>query len=702
MSNYYFNKVIRKLDIKLHRRMPIIHQSELSECGLACLGMICGYYGKNIDILSLRQQFNMSSRGITLVTLTDIAEKLGLSSRALSLELDELSDLILPCILHWEFNHFVVLLSIKRNRVVLHDPAIGQRIVTFSELTKSFTGIAFEVWPGSEFTTNRVKNKIGLRKLINSIYGIKSTLGKLFCLSLIVEIINLLMPIGTQLVMDHAIPANDMSLLSITCLGLFFFILLRAIVSISRAWSSLVMASIINVQWHSSLFDHLLKLPVFYFDKRSLGEIQSRFSSLDVLRETFTSSIVGALMDGIMIICVLVMMVLYGGVLAYVVIAFTAIYILIRLLTYNYYRQLSEESLIKDARSNSYFMETLFGISTIKMQNMIKRRRENWINLEIDCINTNIRISKIEMLFGGLNTLITACDQIFILFLGVSLVIKNEMTIGMFVAFSSFRGQFSERASSLTEFCLRLRMMSLHNERVADIALHAREEYKPEIVYEAKLVPLPISVRGLTYRYDNQSPAIFSNICLHVKSGESVAIIGPSGVGKTTLLKVMCGLFVPNEGTIEVNGLDIRNIGINNYRKMIACVMQDDKIFSGSIRDNICGFTDDVDEKWMDNCAKLSHINDFINGLPLKYETLIGELGEGLSGGQKQRLLIARAIYKKPGILFLDEATSALDKDSENAVNDAIKKLNITRVIIAHRESTIQSADRVIDILNLQ
>lgn len=700
MSKFFYNKIISRLDVVFLKRTPLIHQSESSECGLACLGMICGYYGKNIDMLSLRQQFNMSARGTTLVGLTDIAEGLGLSTRSVSLEVEELGDLKLPCILHWEFNHFVVLVSIKRNYIVLHDPAYGRKVVNFSELSRCFTGIAFEVWPGSKFIANTVQNKIGLRKLISSVHGLKGALGKIFCLSLVIEVINLFMPIGTQLVMDHAIPANDKSLLSIVCIGLVFFILLRAMISMFRVWSSLVMAAVINVQWHSSLFDHLLKLPIGYFERRQLGDIQSRFSSLEVLRTTFTTSIVGALMDGVMIICVLIMMVLYGGGLAYIVIAFTTIYILIRLSTYNYYRQLSEESLIRSARSNSYFMETLFGISTVKIQNMAKRRRENWINLEIDSINTDIKVSKVEMLFGGLNTLITACDQIVILYFGTSLVIDNEITIGMFVAFGTFRGQFSDRASSLTEFCLQLRMMSLHNERVADIALYTREEYKPEIEYEANLMPLSISIKSLTYRYDNQSPAIFSDLCLSINAGDNIAIIGPSGAGKTTLVKLMCGLFTPGDGIIEVNGVDIRNIGVNNYRKMIACVMQDDKIFSGSIRDNICGFTDSVDDEWMKNCAKLSCLDDFINKLPLKYDTLIGELGEGLSGGQKQRLYIARAIYKKPGILFLDEATSALDKDSERAVNNAIKELNITRVIVAHRESTIASADKVIDIRN--
>lgn len=343
-------------------------------------------------------------------------------------------------------------------------------------------------------------------------------------------------------------------------------------------------------------------------------------------------------------------------------------------------------------------METLYGIATVKMQGMTERRSAHWLNLEIDTINTGIKVTKMDLLFAGINTFIAACDQVVILWLGTSLVIDNQMTLGMFVAFGAFRGQFSDRVGSLTSFLLQLRMMSLHNERIADIALHKRENRKPDMPYEAGLCPVSLETRALGYRYDSQSPAIFSNLNIVIAAGENVAIVGPSGAGKTTLMKVLCGLFPPDAGKVEVNGMDIQQLGINNYHKMIACVMQDDKLFSGSIRENICGFADDVDEAWMRECAKAGYLHEVIMGMPMGYETLIGELGEGLSGGQKQRLFIARALYKKPGILFMDEATSALDKESEGVVNRAIKGLNITRVIIAHRESTIESADRVIDL----
>ena len=698
MTNGNFRQIINQLDMRWRRRVPVIHQTETAECGLACLAMICGHFGKNIDLISLRRKFNLSARGANLAGINGIAEQLGMITRALSLELDELGALKMPCILHWDFSHFVVLVSVKRNRYVLHDPARGIRYISREEMSRYFTGVALEVWPGSEFQSETLQTRISLRSLINSIYGIKRTLAKIFCLSVVIEAINLLMPVGTQLVMDHAIPAGDRGLLTLISAALMFFILLKAATSTLRAWSSLVMSTLINVQWQSGLFDHLLRLPLAFFERRKLGDIQSRFDSLDTLRATFTTSVIGFIMDSIMVVGVCVMMLLYGGYLTWIVLCFTTIYIFIRLVTYGNYRQISEECLVREARAASYFMETLYGIATVKIQGMVGIRGAHWLNMKIDAINSGIKLTRMDLLFGGINTFVTACDQIVILWLGAGLVIDNQMTIGMFVAFSSFRGQFSERVASLTSFLLQLRIMSLHNERIADIALHEKEEKKPEIEIVADMGPISLETNGLSYRYDSQSAPIFSALSLSVAPGESVAITGASGAGKTTLMKVLCGLFEPDSGRVLINGIDIRQIGINNYHRMIACVMQDDRLFSGSIRENICGFAEEMDEEWMVECARASHIHDVIMNMPMGYETLIGELGEGLSGGQKQRIFIARALYRKPGILFMDEATSALDSESEHFVNVAIKNMNITRVIIAHRETTLRTVDRVISI----
>lgn len=699
MSKRAFKTLLGQLDLHLRSRVPLVHQTESSECGLACLAMICNHYGKNSNLISLRQQFNLSARGTTLAGMKEIAEQLGLASRSLSLELHELNSLKIPCILHWDFNHFVVLVGVKQNRVILHDPARGRRTINLEEMSQYFTGIALEVWPGSTFTEEQESHHFSLKALAAKVHGLKGTLAKIFFYSLIIESINLLIPIGTQLALDHAIPAADVGLLTLICIGLLLFTFLRLALSALRSWSSLLMTTLINVQWQSGLFSHLLRLPLSYFERRKLGDIQSRFGSLNTLRETFTSSIVGALIDGTMLIGVVIMMALYGGWLTGVVMCFTALYVLIRLMTYSTYRELSEEILVRDARTRSYFMETLYGIATIKMQGFSERRSIHWLNLEIDTINTEIKITKMDLLFGGVNSLITACEQIAMLWLGSRLIIDNDITIGMFIAFGVFREQFADRIWSLTNFLTKLRMMHLHNERVADIALNTQEKKKPDREILNTMKPVALEINALSYRYDDHSAAVFRGLSFQVLAGESVAITGPSGAGKTTLMRVLCGLFEPQTGSVMIDGNDIQQLGLNNYRKIIGCVMQDDKLFSGSIRENICGFDENADYEWMEECARASFIHGAIVKMPMGYDTLVGELGEGLSGGQKQRIFIARALYRKPGILFMDEATSALDEESETYVNQAIKKLNITRIIIAHRQSTIASVERVIRLM---
>ncbi|MHA1087373.1 peptidase domain-containing ABC transporter [Enterobacter ludwigii] len=699
MSKRAFKTLLGQLDLHLRSRVPLVHQTESSECGLACLAMICNHYGKNSNLISLRQQFNLSARGTTLAGMKEIAEQLGLASRCLSLELHELNSLKIPCILHWDFNHFVVLVGVKQNRVILHDPARGRRTINLEEMSQYFTGIALEVWPGSTFTEEQESHHFSLKALAAKVHGLKGTLAKIFFYSLIIESINLLIPIGTQLALDHAIPAADVGLLTLICIGLLLFTFLRLALSALRSWSSLLMTTLINVQWQSGLFSHLLRLPLSYFERRKLGDIQSRFGSLNTLRETFTNSIVGALIDGTMLIGVVIMMALYGGWLTGVVMCFTALYVLIRLMTYSTYRELSEEILVRDARTRSYFMETLYGIATIKMQGFSERRSIHWLNLEIDTINTEIKITKMDLLFGGVNSLITACEQIAMLWLGSRLIIDNDITIGMFIAFGVFREQFADRIWSLTNFLTKLRMMHLHNERVADIALNTQEKKKPDREILNTMKPVALEINALSYRYDDHSAAVFRGLSFQVLAGESVAITGPSGAGKTTLMRVLCGLFEPQTGSVMIDGNDIQQLGLNNYRKIIGCVMQDDKLFSGSIRENICGFDENADYEWMEECARASFIHGAIVKMPMGYDTLVGELGEGLSGGQKQRIFIARALYRKPGILFMDEATSALDEESETYVNQAIKKLNITRIIIAHRQSTIASVERVIRLM---
>ncbi len=686
-----------QLNFDLFKKVPIVLQTETAECGLACIAMVIGYYNGDANLFNLRSQYGTSARGVNLQNLIDISRHLGLITRPLSLELDEVKSLRLPCILHWDFNHFVVLTKVTDKHCIIHDPAFGKKKLSKAEFSNHFTGVALEIWSEVKFAKKENENEISFYETLKHISGIKGALLKIFALSALIELIGLLMPIGTQLVMDHVIQTRDQSLLLIICIGLFLFTFFRSAVSMFLAWISLKMGYLINFQWTSSFFSHLLKLPLDFFEKRQVGDIHSRFGSLATIQKTLTSSIVSTIIDSVMVVCLVVMMLLYGGWLFWIVLGFSVIYLILRMITYLTYRQISEEQIIKNAKAHSHFMETLYGIATLKSLDILQKREEQWMSLNADSFNTSIRITKLDMLFGGIHTFISTLEQISILWIGASLVIDSTMTLGMFVAFNAYRGSFSARVGGLINTFFSLKILSLHRERIADIALNEVEEDNVKPFY-CEDESASMTVENLTFQYDPFAKPILNELNLTIRSGESVAIAAPSGFGKTTLLKLMAGLLNPTTGKIYFNQAEIHQLGLANYRKQIACVLQDDKFFSGSILENIVSFNEQYDYDFAIECAKAANIHDEIMAMPMNYETLLGELGNNLSGGQRQRLFIARALYKKPKILFMDEATSHLDEKNEKAINEAIAKLNITRVIVAHRQSTLDSADRIIDL----
>lgn len=683
------------------KRVPVIIQTEVAECGLASIAMVANYYGHKLDLNVLRRKYSISAKGATLQGLIKLADNLQFSSRPLRLELEELSQLKTPCVLHWNLNHFVVLISVKGNKITIHDPAVGKRVMKLSEVSKHFTGVALELTPTPDFKPEKISKRAKLSDFWSRITGLKRVLIQILVLSLLLQVFAIATPFYMQLVVDDVIISRDLDLLLILALGFGLMKLVNLAVTALRGVVILYMGTQLNIQMAANLLRHLLKLPMDYFEKRHIGDIISRFGSLENVKQLLTTGLIETVVDGIMAIGLLVMMFIYSTTLAFIIVVAVALYIVIRLALYRPYRQLKEEAIVADAKQNSNFMETVRGIQSVKLFGNESQRQTVWHNYYADAMNTGIRIGKLDIGYNFINGFLFGLENIIVIYLAASLVMDSLMTIGMLYAFMSYKSQFTEKASALVNKFIQFKMLSLHMERLGDIILTGQEE---DIDSKRQLsqVKGELDLENISFRYSDNEPYLFKNLNFKIEEGSSIAVVGASGCGKTTLMKVMLGLLKPETGTILVDGYDIRKVGLRTYRNLIGTVMQNDQLLSGSIADNICFFDSDFDQEWIEQCAQMAAIHQDIMAMPMGYHTLIGDMGSSLSGGQKQRLLLARALYKRPKILFLDEATSHLDVGLESVVNRTVKKLNITRIIIAHRPDTIAMADRVVALQNGQ
>jgi ATP-binding cassette subfamily B protein RaxB len=675
-------------------RLPVMLQTEAAECGLASLGMVACYHGHRIDLASLRRRFAVSLKGATLAFLMQAAGRLDLAPRPLKLELEELPALRTPCILHWDLNHFVVLRSADARGAVIHDPARGVRRLAMAEVSAHFTGIALELTPTTPFRPLDERRRVKITDLMGRLEGAGRSIAQVLALAAALQAIAVVTPFYMQWAIDGAVVSADRDLLTVLGLGFLLLAVVQVALSGVRSWVVLYLGTSLNLQWLANVHSHLLRLPVSWFEKRHLGDVVSRFGAVSTIQRTLTSSFVEAMIDGAMAAATLAMMLVYSRGLTALALAAVAAYGLLRRAFYDPLRRATEEHIVHSAKQQSHFLETVRGVQSIKLFGREAERRSRWLNLVVDATNQDLATQKLGIGFRCANGLVFGLERVAIVWIGALLVLDGAFSVGMLFAFMSYKDQFSARVAGLVDKLIELRMLGLQGERLADIVLAAPEPESPPAA--ADEIEPSLALRAVSFRYSDMEPFVLLNCSFAVAPGESVAIVGPSGGGKTTLVKLMLGLLVPTDGQVLAGGVDIQKLGIDRYRKLVGTVMQDDQLFAGSIADNIGFFDPAPDQGAIERCARMAAVHDDIAAMPMGYNTLIGDMGAALSGGQKQRILLARALYKQPRILFLDEATSALDVARERAVNEAVRSLRLTRVIIAHRPETIASAERVI------
>lgn len=682
------------------RQLALVMQSEAAECALACMTMIARYHGHDIDLASLRRRFSTSLKGVDLSRLMEIAHSLGFEARPLRAELEYLPEAHLPCVLHWDLNHFVVLNRITRKGADIYDPARGHYRMSMIECSEHFTGIVLELTPGSEFTPIHEKQRISLRALTGRITGLKRVLIQALGLALAIEVLALVMPFQMQWVLDQALVSADVDLLVWLSLGFLVLMGLSAALSLVRAWIISWLGATLHAQWVINLFRHLLKLPLDYFEKRHMGDVLSRFSSVQSIQNTITANFVETLLDGFMGSLTLVILCSYSFSLTFLVVSAFSLYSLLRWAMYRTLWQVNEEQLVYEAKQQSELMESVRGVQAIKLANKQSERQARLANSTLEAARRSMRSQRITLAFGVINQGLFGMQRIAVIALGTYLAIRGQFSGGMLVAYVTYADQFATKLGSLVDKSVDFRMLKLHAERIADIAL-AQSEQNIEGTYSGPEPESCIQANNISFRYSESEPWVLRNLNLTVHAGESIAIVGPSGYGKSTLAKLLVGLLTPTEGYISIGGIDIRKYGLGNYRRLVGTVMQDDSLFAGSIAENIAMFDSSSTMEDVISAATIAGIHNEIIAMPMGYESTVGDMGTALSGGQRQRLILARALYRRPKILLLDEATSHLDLQLEQSINLAVSRLKMTRVIFAHRPETIASAQRVVDLTKL-
>jgi ATP-binding cassette, subfamily B, bacterial CvaB/MchF/RaxB len=678
----------------------MIMQAEAAECGIACLAMVAASHGQRHTLSDLRRKFSASLKGTTLKSVMDMADGLGMVGRPLRLEIEELVSLKLPCILHWNLSHYVVLKKAWKGAggvwAIIHDPARGVRKVAPAEINRAFTGVALEMTPTPAFIRKEDVERVRLSDMWSGMSGLVGPVIQLFALALVMQAFGVLSPMLNQLIIDDAITKGDLDLLSTIGIGMIILLVIQTGIGLIQGFIGMYLGTQLSFQMQSNLLRHALRLPVSWFEKRHIGDIMSRFSSLGPVQGFLTSVPIGATLNVIMLLVGGTMAVLYSPLLFGCVVASLVIPFVVQAVTFPWVRRKTDEGISLGAVASTTFMETIRGARTFKLFGKERDRVSQWQNDTAASINNSVTMQRVSMWGGAGMGIVTGLQGVAVWWLGAKQVIDGTMSLGMLMAFQSYAGQFSGALRGLIGLYFRWKTLGLHLERLADLVHEDAEPGVDDPVQEGRLFEGRIGAHNLSFRYATHEPVVFKDVSFDVEPGQFVAIVGPSGGGKTTLMKVMLGLLEPTEGEVRIENVGLKNFGVRTYRNRISAVMQDDRLLAGTIADNVSFFDADLDLAKVEQALLQACVFDDIMKMPMGLLTLVGDLGSTLSGGQQQRVLLARALYRNPTVLFLDEGTANLDPETEARVSEFLRGLNCTRIFVAHRQAAIEGADRTL------
>ena len=679
------------------RYLPLIRQAEATECGHACLAMIAGWHGHQIDLVSLRLHQAASSAGTSLHALALLAEQFALRARALRLEPEDLDRIKLPAILHWDMNHFVVLKSVRRGKAVIHDPARGALTLATKEVAQHFTGIAMEFEPTEAFKPIRQERRLPLSALFRGAEGLAWRGVQVILLSMFLEALLLIAPWYLQIAIDSVVPSGDTQLLWLLAGAFAVVALFRLLTDVARANLLVYVQSRLDLALSSRLFAHMLRLPLAFFGKRDDGDIVSRFHSLEPIRQLISEGLLLALIDGVLALGTLVLMVVISPLLAAIAVTALVVYAALRIGFYVPLFRRGEDVVRAEAACTTHLIESIRSVQAVKLFNAEGEREAQFVSRSAEAVYCRAAQQRLVGAFKSLREMIVMLEQVAFVGVAAWLALRGQLTIGVLYAVLAYKTQFMTAAAHIVEKAIELRMLRLHLDRISDIGMSNQEKAYERPVTERPPVAGAIELSGVSYRYSDTDPLVLNGVSLSIEAGECVAITGPSGCGKTTLVKVMLGLFEPTAGEVRIDGMTLPAFGERAYRRQVATVMQDDTLLAGSILQNICFFDEDPDPAFAAECARLACIHEEIMRMPMGYRTPIGGLGSTLSAGQRQRVLLARALYRRPRVLVIDEGTANLDVELERRINETLLGLSITRIHVAHRPQTLALADRVIE-----